>query len=469
MSQSGKFAISLGDRPKPVISLYTEQIDRCLLVYNPESWGGVVLLTGEALAVFKLCNGRNSLEDIRGLVAGNASSEDIFQLVHTLGKAGVLKISEAFSRSIEPVRPKKEVGVWLHVTNSCNFRCSYCYIAKGGGLMSWETAKLAIDKVMAASLKHGIQEVTFKFAGGEPLLSFPLIKRITEYTEGKVAEGLTTRFVVITNGTILDPRIMNFLKVHQVNVSLSLDGVGKYHDAVRKYADGRGSFATIEKNLTLLENSGISPFILAVVSELNLEGLPQLTKYFLERGFSFRLAPVRSTCGSNQSQDFNRSLIETLELCYDILEGSVEKGTTKINHKFENINLRRPRKRACGIGHNAVVVGHTGELALCQMILGKPIGSLLQNDPLEVIRESSEFGLSEVSVASYNVCNRCQWRYVCAGGCPILTYRTYGKIDRPSPFCEVYKAIIPRLIRMEGLRLLTRLQKSRKEGAAWPI
>ena len=42
---------------------------------------------------------------------------------------------------------------------------------------------------------------------------------------------------------------------------------------------------------------------------------------------------------------------------------------------------------------------------------------------------------------------RCEWRYVCTGGCPLLTYRATGRYDLKSPNCHIYKTLFPELLR----------------------
>jgi len=36
----------------------------------------------------------------------------------------------------------------------------------------------------------------------------------------------------------------------------------------------------------------------------------------------------------------------------------------------------------------------------------------------------------------------------------LLTYKATGRYDVKSPYCRVYKAIYPELLKLEGLRLL---------------
>jgi uncharacterized protein len=74
-------------------------------------------------------------------------------------------------------------------------------------------------------------------------------------------------------------------------------------------------------------------------------------------------------------------------------------------------------------------------------------------DPLAMIR-ADETGIQNVLVDEKEGCQACQWRYWCAGGCPLETFRATGRYDLKSPNCSIYKALYPEVLRLEGLRLL---------------
>ncbi len=51
-------------------------------------------------------------------------------------------------------------------------------------------------------------------------------------------------------------------------------------------------------------------------------------------------------------------------------------------------------------------------------------------------------------------CRNRAWRYSCSGGCTIATFRATGRYDIKSPNCNIYKAIYPAALKLEGFRLL---------------
>lgn len=148
----------------------------------------------------------------------------------------------------------------LQVTQQCNFRCAYCtYCASdfefqrdhSAKRMSVETALSAVD--FFAKRCSNQEDPTIGFYGGEPLLEFPLIKRVTEYAEEKLY-GKNLKFTVTTNASLLTPEIARFMEEHDFILTISLDGTPETHDRSRRFAsNGKGSFEVIQRNLESLK------------------------------------------------------------------------------------------------------------------------------------------------------------------------------------------------------------------------
>ena len=62
--------------------------------------------------------------------------------------------------------------------------------------------------------------------------------------------------------------------------------------------------------------------------------------------------------------------------------------------------------------------------------------------------------MQNLAVEEKEGCRTCEWRYWCAGGCPLVTYKVTGRNDVKSPNCNIYKALFPAALRLEALRLL---------------
>ncbi|MCL2248948.1 MAG: Cys-rich peptide radical SAM maturase CcpM [Oscillospiraceae bacterium] len=203
------------------------------------------------------------LEDMQYCgVMNTPASQNVQESIERLQKQGLLstkrprKIEHSQSKFLENSLKRNINQMTLQITQECNFRCAYCsYGAKdfqyqrehSPKKMSMETAFKAVDFYVANSV--GRDTSTVGFYGGEPLLEFELIKCIVEYAEKKFF-GKNLKFPITTNGSLLTPRIAEYLSSHNFSITISLDGTSEIHDRSRKFATtGEGTFATIIKNL----------------------------------------------------------------------------------------------------------------------------------------------------------------------------------------------------------------------------
>ena len=115
--------------------------------------------------------------------------------------------------------------------------------------------------------------------------------------------------------------------------------------------------------------------------------------------------------------------------------------------------LLQPRQRSCGVGQDYVVIDQNGRVAKCHMEIERSLGDIFTSDPLALIRRDQTTTLNLI-VDEKEGCRDCSWRYWCSGGCSVATFRATGRYDIKSPNCNIYKAIYPRALQLEGLRLL---------------
>lgn len=54
-----------------------------------------------------------------------------------------------------------------------------------------------------------------------------------------------------------------------------------------------------------------------------------------------------------------------------------------------------------------------------------------------IIVRADRLGVQNVLVEEKEGCRDCQWKYWCAGGCPLATYRATGRYDVKSPNCNI--------------------------------
>ena len=143
---------------------------------------------------------------------------------------------------------KKIDCIELMVAQECNMRCEYCYGSSnfgGRGLMTFETAKSAVDAFLASAGNRP----TVSFFGGEPLLNFALIRQVMEYIRYQRNREEVT-YKITTNGTLVTDEMLSFFKEYPVDLSVSFDG--RMQRQYRHFADGRDSYDAVCDNIKKL-------------------------------------------------------------------------------------------------------------------------------------------------------------------------------------------------------------------------
>jgi uncharacterized protein len=352
--------------------------------------------------------------------------------------------------------PIPMLAAWLHLTDRCNLRCDYCYLPHIREDMSSETGRAAIDAIFRSAKINHFKQVKIKYAGGEPLLRYALILELHAYAKSLAgAYGLILEEVVLSNGALLTAKMAQTFKSSGIRLMISLDGLGDYHDSQRPYASGRGSFKDVAKAVELSLANGLAPTISVTVSSRTANGLPALVSWILERDLPFSLNFYRENDLSTFHQDMQldeEKIIMGMLAVFKVIGEHLPKRSF-LGSILDRANLSFPHAHTCAVGQNYLVFDQNGRVAKCQMQIQQPVTNVQAEDPLAAVR-SDQAGVQNISVEEKVGCKNCEWKYWCAGGCPLETHRVTGRYDAKSPNCKIYKTILPEALRLEGLRLL---------------
>jgi len=440
-------------KPQPYPELYRFEIGQNIGLYNPQASAGVVVLDRVLAKVWQLVEQGLNLAEILSEIQQLDSSATLSELQEIISQFESHKLVY-----LSPDAPELEIGpstslsVWLHISNQCNLRCTYCYLGKTSETMSLETGKEVIANLVESAQMQGVKQLTLKFAGGEALLEWQLVLELYQYAQVMAAPlGIAVQPIILSNGTTITASVAQRLKEYGFYVAISLDGLERDNNLQRPFVNGRGSFQAVERGMLLLKEYEVPFNVSIVVTAQNLAGLPNLFKYLLNHNVPFNLNFFRDNplAEDGLSVD-NPVLIEGLRRAYFAIEQDLP-NFSLLNSLLDRVQLESPHRHACGAGVNYVVVKHTGEISTCQMLLHQPVAKAGTKDLLQVVRNAD---LKNVPSDQKEGCSSCQWRYVCAGGCPIVTHRVFNRYDTRSPFCSAYKALIPEVLRLEALRLM---------------
>lgn len=188
--------------------------------------------------------------------------------------------------------------VQIAVTNACNARCRFCNFSQ----VPPESISMADPRRLAQGLaslsRRGPHYVTF--TGGEPLLYPHLLPALTR------ARQLGLNTILVTNGALLTPRILQELKKTGLGcLIISMDAASPArHDEHRGLP---GLTAHIQELLPLAQQAGLHPVASVTLSRLidDLEDLLQALKNlgFRRLTFSYPLTDLKSSYLGYASHD----------------------------------------------------------------------------------------------------------------------------------------------------------------------
>ncbi len=184
-------------------------------------------------------------------------------------------------------RRPPQIVYWIQHTE-CMLDCPMCnvtHIPMAEERESWISTERMIEIVNEMA---DIGVPNFGISGGEPLLD---TERLFKILDAAGKRGIYTHFG--TNGLLMSDDILRrYDSIGVGHISLSIDGIGEIHDRVRgrKGIWENGALKGIEifqrvkpKNINLKINS--------VVSDENIDTLPELVRFVAERGYVIFLQP----------------------------------------------------------------------------------------------------------------------------------------------------------------------------------
>ena len=344
----------------------------------------------------------------------------------------------------------------LKSASRCNLNCSYCYVYNKGN-DSWR-AKPALmpERIFQASLERirrycvtsGQSSVTISFHGGEPCLMGP--RRFADRC-GRIRRALDgisqVRFVLQTNGTLLDAAWAEAIRAFDVAVGVSVDGGEAVHDAARVDHRGRGSFRRVVKGLAALRDAAV-PFSILSVIQLGRDGLaahcdllglePAGINYLLPDFTHDTFAEVRRTYGATPCWDFLRPIFAAwaaawppkvdIPLFWNMIR--LVMGADGHLDIFGNERLPFVFIQADGAIECLDVLG------VCGADVPRTGLSVLTSEFAD-IADVSEFHRATVFVGTSipGPCRTCAERDTCGGGYLPHRYRLGRGFDNPSVWC----------------------------------
>jgi uncharacterized protein len=381
--------------------------------------------------------------------------EEVDAFLALLQKNELIRFDTAFSQPTRPARPES-LNFWVHTTDRCNLGCGYCYIPtlNRPGSMGPDVRQQLLRQLLETARRRQIPHIRLRLAGGEPLSQFRAWKSFIPQARQALGEvGCQLEFSFLTNLTVLPEGLVDFAREHALRFGVSLDGVGTYQDASRAFVSGAGSFKRVEANLRTLLSAGIPVSTSTVLTNENLVGLPDLTRYLIDLDIPFRYSVVKG-------QPIDPVALETnLLASYALMAEAIGAGWRfSARHQFGDLKPSTPSFQTCASGFSGGALYVDGSVHYCHVQVGEQgLGRSLFEEGRDLV-DLIEQGPHPEEMTSSD-CQRCPFRSVCTSGCPV--YRGGGK----DPHCGLYHRLIPLLYDLQARERLQLLRQCRMMAA----
>lgn len=334
----------------------------------------------------------------------------------------------------------------LHVSHDCNLRCRYCFASTGDFgtghrmTMDFETAKRAIDWVVAKSGKR--RNIEVDFFGGEPLMAMDTVKRTVEYARSlEEKHDKCFRFTITTNGVLLNEENIAYINREMSNVVLSLDGRPGVNDNMRPTVNGKGSYDVIvPKFQKLVAGRGTKDYyVRGTFTRQNLD----FGEDVLHMGdLGFRHVSVEPASGPPEDPfAIKEADLPAVEEEYEKLARALME-RKDINFFHFNVDLAQgpcviKRLRGCGAGCEYVAITPDGDIYPCHQFVGKEeyrMGSIFDGSfDMDI---SGTFAAQNIYTRP--ACRECWARFYCSGGCSASNLLVNGDITKSNEVgCEM--------------------------------
>lgn len=347
----------------------------------------------------------------------------------------------------------------VKIASRCNIDCKYCFMYNKGDttfksqpkFMSKEIINALMPKIRMHCFLTGKTEFQFTLHGGEPLLaSKELILYFMDEANKILIPDVTPKFIIQTNGILIDEEWCDIFAKYKVVVGISLDGPKDVNDKNRVSFQGESTYdasiAGLHKvqNSKNCQNAGVIPSILSVIdTESNPKEVYQHIKDLKVRYFK-PLIPANNYEDlpiGIESQQLSNWLIELFDIWFNDKD-SLKPDIPILSDIIRNIIGISTTTEYLGQDDLGLLILETdgglepGDiLKICGEGFTK-VGVNILTDEINKVQESSLISLYNQSKNTLcKQCTDCPINSICGGGFLPHRFKKSNRFDNPSVYC----------------------------------
>ena len=354
------------------------------------------------------------------------------------------KALKTLRKAVDDDKAKNRITLmYIIPNNNCNLMCKYCFIGKLNNdhpiKMTEETLINAIDKFYKHLNDINYNDGRIMFYGGEPLISFDLIKKCIYHINENKYTNITVGLV--TNATLLTEEMANFFKKYNISIGVSLDGPKNVTDKNRIfYSDNLSVYDSVFEKIKMLKKKEVNFNLSITIANDLLDYQDEFIEWLKEldvKNIAYNI--LHYTEPTDEWKTYYRRATKFLIKSNNELF-SLGFNDDRINRKYTSFYNNEFKFQDCGAkGANQICISPDGNIDICHAIWNssqKEIGNINDIDFCDIFKSEDYKKWQDNITLNYTKCLNCNALFICGGGCSYQSKSLFGsEFEIDKPFC----------------------------------
>lgn len=332
--------------------------------------------------------------------------------------------------------------------NVCNFKCTYCYSAEGrsGKTIELDKLKSAIRYFLDSTRAQGERLTISVLGGGEPLLSWHLVKSALDLAyELAEQRGQKLPVSIVTNGSIITDEILDYFKLREISLSVSFDILPEIQNMQR------GHYDMVVNNINHFTDFGIDLAFNTVITRENVGRMDEMLRAIVAYTPKVKKVSFKSLISNNYFKDaderkeYYRNFVDNFFKALDLAK---RLGIWLTSPYFNNALCLSDR-----FCPGKFVVTSDGDISICHCVgsrkdrlYDKFIFGQISSDGKVAVDENKLDKILSHDHKRNERCKDCIAHWHCAGGCYADNTTIGDNEESQNAYCESMRYFIERYI-----------------------
>jgi uncharacterized protein len=251
-------------------------------IVHPNESGVLIYNTKNGAQVFIVKEEVSLQDDIKKLVNNECDhiENDTLRKYFCVNKQAD-EVLEVMTTYYKDMFDPADLSFIIMPNNSCNFGCIYCYQHHDNKYISSEILNNFISAIKDHYHNCGLRSFYTEWFGGEPLLSFEAIRKVTgELNQFFAEKNIFCHYGATTNGSLLTKERISYLLSNKFDFfQITIDGSPRNHNKTRPFLDGGPTWDVIFNNLLMMQEFD-AEFNVSLRVNYNEDTLEDIEEFF---------------------------------------------------------------------------------------------------------------------------------------------------------------------------------------------